>query len=46
MTPKEIQEHTRGEMEKEQSLKQEISQKEKAEADTYIEEILSDIKDA
>ena len=46
MTPKEIQEYTRKELEKETKLKQEISEREKAEADRYIEESLSDIKDA
>lgn len=46
MTPKEIQEYTKKQFEKDMKLKQELSNKEQVEADKYISETLSDLKDA
>jgi len=45
MTPKEIMEHTKKQMETEYNQKTELSKKQEIEADKYIDESLQDLKD-
>jgi len=45
MSPKEVMEYTKKQMEAEYNQKQELSEKKKQEADKYIDETLNRLKD-